>query len=423
MKIYFETYGCTLNQADTEIMKSVTRHEVVDSENDADIIVINSCGVKGPTESKIVSRLEELKRAGKNVVIAGCLTANRKIIDRFGYSAITTSAINRIDEAIEGAIRGEKRYINSLDRRGNIPKRFTPPIAKIPIQQGCLSACHFCFTKLARRYQSLGIGEIIRWINAALYDGCIELEFTGTDLGSYGKDIGVNLVELLRAVLNTDRDFRIRLGMSSPHYFRNMLSDLIQLYQDGRLYRFAHLSVQSGSERVVREMNRSHTVEDWIVVKDAFRSMFGDEFTMATDIIVGYPTETEEDFELTLKFIEQHRPDIVNLSKFTPRPGTVAATMRQLPSEIIKNRSVIANNLIKEIASENNQKHIGKEYRVLVTEKMKGRTDFYRQVVLDQDIELGSYVDVYIESANHTSLFGRVLSKPIRSSSSRSNLS
>lgn len=422
MKVYFETYGCTLNQSDTEVMKSITKYQVIDNEGEADVIVINTCGVKGSTEAKILSRLEELRAQGRKVVLAGCLTSNQKILKRYGSVAISPSSINLIDEAIDASIAGESKYINTLSRRGNIPKRFNPPIARIPIQQGCLSSCHFCFTKLARKYQSLGIGEVLRWIGAALYDGCKELELTGTDLGSYGKDLRSNLVELLNAVLHIPGDFRIRLGMSSPHYFRNMIDEVLEVYQDRRIYRFAHLAVQSGSERVVREMNRSHTVEDWIYVKDRFREKFRDEFTMATDIIVGYPTETEDDFEQTLKLIETHRPDVVNLSKFTPRPGTYAAKLRQLPPEVIKRRSIIANSVIKRVAAENNEKHIGKEYTVLVTEKMKGRTDFYRQVVLDRDIDLGKYVNVYIESANHTSLFARVLSDPVDSSPSLNNL-
>lgn len=409
MKVYFETYGCTLNQADTDVMKGITKHEVVDNENDADVIIINSCGVKGPTEAKILHRLETLKAQGRRVVLAGCLTANRRLVDKLGFPSITPSAINKIDQVIEASLNERKVFINSLDRRGNIPKTFTPPIARIPIQQGCLSACHFCFTKLARRYLSLGVGEVIRWINAALYDSCKELELTGTDLGSYGRDIGIDLAELLTSVLSLPQDFRIRLGMSSPHYFKNMLDRLLKIYEDKRIYKFFHLSVQSGSERLVKDMNRSHTVKDWIDVKHAFRQKFGNQFTVATDIIVGYPTETEEDFEQTLRFIEEHRPDIVNLSKFTPRPGTVAAELRQLPSEVIKRRSIIANELIKRIAAENNEKHIGKEYRVLVTEQGKARTDFYRQVVLDKNIKLGEFIDVYIETSNHSSLFGRVL--------------
>ncbi|MCS7122509.1 MAG: tRNA (N(6)-L-threonylcarbamoyladenosine(37)-C(2))-methylthiotransferase [Candidatus Micrarchaeota archaeon] len=421
MRVYFETYGCTLNQSDTEVMKSITKHQVVDNENEADVIVINTCGVKGSTEAKILSRLDELKAQGRKVILAGCLTSNPKILRRYQVS-ISPSSINLIDEAIDACLKGESKFINKLSRRGNIPRKFNPPIAKIPIQQGCLSYCHFCFTKLARKYQSLSIGEVLRWIGAAIYDGCKELELTGTDLGSYGRDVGSNLVELLNTILNISADFRIRLGMSSPHYFRNMIDGLLEMYQDRRIYKFAHLSVQSGSERVVREMNRSHTVEDWIYVKDRFREKFGDEFTIATDIIVGYPTETEDDFEQTLKLIETHRPDIVNLSKFTPRPGTYAANLRQLPSEVVKRRSVTANSVIKRVAAENNQKHIGKEYVVLVTERMKGRTDFYRQVVLDRDVELGRYVKVYIDSANHTSLFARVLPDPVDSPPPFNNL-
>jgi len=406
VKVYFKTYGCTLNQADTEIMESLV--ETVKDENQADVIVVNTCGVKGPTESKIINYLDNLKASGKKFVIAGCLTANENLVKKYGVPIVKTSSINKIKQAVMDALNGKQTIYKDLDNRGNIP-RFKPPIAKIPIQQGCLSACHFCFTKLARKYQSLSIGEVERWVNAALYDGCIELEFTGTDLGSYGKDIRSNLAELLNVIIKKEYVFKIRLGMSSPHYFKNMIEDLLTIYESDKLYKFAHLSVQSGSEKLVKEMNRSHTVEDWIYVNNRFREKFGREFSIVTDIIVGYPTETEYDFEQTLSFLEKYKPDVVNLSKFTPRPYTYAAKLRQLPSEVIKNRSLIASKIIKEIAYKNNQFFVGKTYRVLVTEKMKGRNDAYKQVILDKDVKIGSFVDVEIYEANHTSLFGKVI--------------
>jgi len=384
------------------------QHELASNEEEADVVVVNTCAVKGPTEDKIVHYLNELKKKGKKFVIAGCLTANKPLVSRYGVPVISTTAISHINEAVKDALEGKQSFYYQLEKKENLPLSFTPPIGKIPIQEGCFSSCHFCFTKLARRYQSRTPGQIIRWIKQALMEGCKEIDLTGTDIGTYGKDVGSNLVELLELITQIEGDFRVRIGMGSPHYYKQMLEGLLRVYDSPKIYKFFHLSIQSGSEKVVREMNRSHTVQDWIDVLKAFREKYGKRFTAATDIIVGYPTETEEDFEQTLRFLERWRPDVVNLSKFTPRPFTEAAKLRQLPSEVIKKRSFIVHELLKEINYKNNELHLGESYRVLVTEPKKARTDFYRQVVLDKDVPLGSFVEVEIYDVSHTSLFGKV---------------
>ncbi len=408
-KVYFKTYGCTLNQADTEAMQSIVNAQVVNEESEADVIVVNTCAVKGPTEAKIVHYLNTLKQQGKKFIIAGCLTANKGLVSQYNVPVISTTAISHINDALKDVLEGKQSFYYQLEKKENLPKTFSPPIGKIPIQEGCFSSCHFCFTKLARKYQSRSPGSIVRWIKQALMEGCREIDLTGTDLGTYGRDVGSNLVELLKLIVQIEGDFRVRLGMGSPQYYKQMLPDLLDIYDNKKIFKFFHLSIQSGSEKVVREMNRGHTVQDWIDVLKAFRGKYGIEFTAATDIIVGYPTETEEDFELTLRFLEKYRPDVVNLSKFTPRPFTEAAKLRQLPSEVIKKRSILAHEVIKKVNLENNLKHVGKTYQVLVTEEKKGRTNFYRQVVLDKEIELGGFVDVEIYDASPTSLFGKVI--------------
>jgi len=232
------------------------------------------------------------------------------------------------------------------------------------------------------------------------------------DSGAYGLDIGSNLPTLLRELLSVEGDFKIRLGMINPQHLARFGDRLIELMKSEKFYRFIHIPVQTGSEKVCREMNRPHSVKDFKKWVGKFRKAFP-SITIATDIIVGYPTETEKDFEETLALIKSVKPDVVNLSKFTSRAGTKAALLKQLPTEVIKKRSEIAARLIKKIAVEKNKKYIGRTLDVLVLEKgknktTKGRTENYKQVVIKGKTKLGARVMVKIKSANHGSLFGEV---------------
>ncbi len=402
-KVYFRTYGCTLNQADTEIMEALAMkegHEIVD-ESKADVIVVNTCTVKASTENKIMHYLRKLKSQNKRFVIAGCMSVNKSLVD-FKVPIVSAGSIMHINKAIEDALSNKQSFYLSHSRKDNLPKVFTPPIARIPIEDGCLNACYFCQTKLARPgLRSQSHETIKHWIKQGLSLGCKEFDLTGMDTGAYGFDIKSNIVKLLKDVLSMEGDFMIRLGMINPQHVKRMLYELIDVFRDKRMFKFLHVPVQSGSNKVLREMNRGHTVEDFEEAAKAFRKAFN--ATIATDIIVGYPTETDEDFEETLELIKRVKPDIVNLSKFTPRKGTKAALMKQLPTQIIKARSVKAAKVIDEVIRQRNKEFEGKIFDVLITEKGKGRTKTYKQVVVDGKI--GSWVKVKIIGSSKTSLF------------------
>ncbi len=404
-KIHFKTYGCTLNQADTEIMEALAvkeGHEIV-GESKADVIVVNTCTVKASTENKIMHYLKKLKASNKKFVIAGCMSINKSLAD-FKVPVVSAGSIMHINKAINDALANKQSFYLSHSRKDNLPKVFTPPIARIPIEDGCLNACYFCQTKLARPgLRSQSHETIKQWIKKGLSLGCKEFDLTGMDTGAYGFDIKSNTVKLLKDVLTIEGDFMIRLGMINPHHARRMLYELIDVFKDKRMFKFIHVPVQSGSNKVLKEMNRGHSVEDFEEVVKAFRKAFN--ATVATDIIVGYPTENEKDFEETLELIKRVKPDVVNLSKFTPRKGTKAALMKQLPTQTIKQRSVKASMVIDEVIRQRNREFEGRVFDVLITEKDKGRTKAYKQVVVDG--EIGTWVKVKITSSSKTSLFGQ----------------
>ena len=424
-KVFIETYGCTLNQADSDIMHALLAagagHLIVDSIDAADVIVLNTCTVKGATENRIFARIRELGAGRGKLVIAGCLTANIPKIRKYCPTApiVTPSSLAHISEAVADAIAGRATQYSSAVSKEGLPRLLTAPICRIPINDGCVSKCHFCQTRLARPYlRSYTPKMVVRWINEAVRGKAREIQLTSQDSGAYGLDIKTGLLHLLDAIANDDSsgraegEFLVRLGMINPEHAKRMLPGIIRALSGPRFYKFLHVPVQTGSEKVCREMNRDHTVKDFYDIVAAVRGAMP-EASIATDVIVGYPTETEDDFLETLELVRKTRPEIVNVSKFSPRPGTAAMAMKQLPNDEIKRRSEIASALTKQITKERRMQFIGRRMRVLVTEKekdFKGRAINYHQVVVKGfKGSLGDFADVEIFDANLGSLFGEAV--------------
>ena len=377
--------------------------EIAESESKADIIIVNTCTVKGATENKIIERLKTLN--GK-VIVAGCLVINKERVRSAVPNAplVWPSAVSRIGEAVDAAVEGLPIELKELKRSETKSRLYTAPILRVPISEGCTGNCHFCQTKLARPVLvSYSEKTIAEWVSNGIQKGAKEIQLTSMDTGAYGIDHGTNLVELLKCINGIDGDFLVRIGMINPEHAFAMKDELIEIMKNGKFFRFLHVPVQSGSEKVCKEMGRKHTVKDFEETVSAFRKEMPD-MTISTDIIVGYPTETEDNFQETIELLEKIKPDVVNLSKFTPRAGTRAAEMKQLPSETIKERSRKTSEIVKKICSENNKNYIGKELDVLATEKGKGRTKNYKQVAFENS-EPGNWIKVKIKDANHGSLF------------------
>lgn len=415
-KVYIETYGCTLNQADGDIIRALLKHEIVGNEQESDVVVLNTCTVKGPTENRMFERIKSLK--DRKLVVAGCLAANESRIRKIAPLApiLWPSSLGRVNDAVDSAMKGVPATYKDGSKEG-LPKVFTPPIARIPINDGCTSSCHFCQTKFARpALQSYSPKTIVKWINESVRLGAREIQLTSMDLGAYGLDIGTDLAEMLEMIAHdnssgrVETGFLVRLGMINPNHAKRMLPEIISALDNPRFYKFLHLPVQTGSEKVCREMNRDHTVKDFVDIVAAARKKIP-EITIATDIIVGYPTETKEDFNQTKELLRKIKPDVVNLSKFSARPGTKAKKLRQLDTKEIKARSREANGLVKEICLERRRSLIGRSYDVLITERQRdftGRNTNYTQVVVkDFKGQLGDFVNVKITDANHGCVFGK----------------
>ncbi|MGC8610842.1 MAG: tRNA (N(6)-L-threonylcarbamoyladenosine(37)-C(2))-methylthiotransferase [Thermoplasmata archaeon] len=402
MKIYFEKYGCSLNQAETvEILENYLDrgYTLTEYPEDADRILIGTCVVIQHTENHMVKRVEELSRYNKPVIVYGCLPTVRE--DR----------IKNIKNVYPLKI-GEKNTIdfelNPNHNIYNIESTYT-----IPIAQGCNGYCTYCISRLSRGYiKSKEIDYILERVKIAISRGFKEIRISALDAAAYGIDINSNLAILLNKINEIDGDFMIRVGMMEPSNLLRIKDELLKSFLiNKKTFKFFHIPIQSGSERVLKLMNRKYSIQDIKNLIDEIRSKF-ENYTFSTDIITGFPGEDDESFEETVRLVEYVKPDILNITRYSPRPNTPAYRLKMPRSIDSKNRSSYLTDLHRDISLKRNEILVGKEFQVLVTEKGKegylARTTFYRPVILN-DAKIGAWYNVYIKDTTPYYLIGQII--------------
>ena len=420
-KIWVEAYGCSASFADSEMISGLIvngGHTLVQDKSESDLNLIVTCSVKDVTATRMINRIKESQ--SKPLVVAGCLPkAERHTVEKFARNAsmMGPNSIGKTLQVIETTLNGSK--IIALDdtdlSKVGIPKvRLNPVVGIVEISNGCMSECTFCQTKLAKGdLNSYRIGDIVRQVKRELTDGCKEIWLSSTDNGCYGLDIGEDLPSLIEQVSQIPEDFRIRVGMMNPMFMPRIRDGLLKSFESNKVFRFLHVPVQSGSNDVLNNMKRGHTVETFKNVVRKFRTKF-ESFTISTDIIIGYPTETKENYEETIELLKETRPDIVNLSRYSKRPGTVAAEMPQIDVTEVKRRSKQVTELINNISLENNKKWIGWKGDVLFDENLngqiKGRNFAYKPIFVNQMSEIGQICTVRVVNATNHSLIGEIVS-------------
>jgi len=421
-KIYIKTYGCSNNQAESEIMAGILSkagYAIADSSDNSIIVIVNTCTVKSRTEDKIIEEIKRLKK--RKLIIAGCIVdAYPNIIRKIAPDAsiIGTHCITRIDEAVRRMLNNER--VEFIDRMHSdkllLPKKRTSSIIDIiPIESGCISSCAFCATRLAKgSLKSYSIERILNEISRSRSNGYKEFWLTGQDCSCYGIDIGANLPELINSITsNIPGRYFLRIGMQNPLYTKRNVQKLIQAYRHDNVFKFLHLPVQSGSDYILKRMSRGHNVEDYHSIVNEFKKAFP-KMTLITDIITGFPGETEDDFEKSINLIKETRPDFVNISKFGSRPGTKASRMKQLTSNTIKERSMRLSEITKEIALEKNREWIGWRGNAIVDEYKKDKKNWlarntsYKPIIINDNVSLGQIIDVEIINSDR-SLIGAVI--------------
>jgi MiaB-like tRNA modifying enzyme len=396
----------------------------VNSVTSADVIIYNTCAVKGPTENRIIEILKRVP-ANKKVIIAGCLPLINfeRLCKEVRFDGIVGPAAgDRIVEVVKRVFNGERVValegaVNAKPSL-NLPRlRLNPVISIIPINYGCLGACAYCCVVFARGHlRSYGIQEIVERVKKDLAMGVQEFWITSQDTACYGRDRGMNLAELLNALCDVEGSFRVRVGMMTPNMVLDILGDLIQAFKNEKIFKFIHLPVQSGDDQILERMRRFYSVEGFKRIVNAFRASFP-EMTLATDVICGFPGEGEEAFEKTLQLIGEVKPDIVNVSKFFARPRTAAAEMQEdfVPFQEIKRRSSFVAKLAREVAFEGNQRWVGWTGEIFVDEVGKisgswvGRNFAYKPITIRDAADLlGKTLRVKVVGGFPTYLEGNV---------------
>jgi MiaB-like tRNA modifying enzyme len=411
-RYHIETYGCTANRGESrEIERSLrdAGHRRADGLDDADVAILNTCTVVEKTEQNMLRRASELADATADLVVTGCMALAQG--DAFRDAGVD-ARIRHWDDVPEAVLNGE-----CPTPTGDTEPVLDGVVGILPIARGCMSDCSYCITKRATgRIDSPPVERNVEKARALVHAGASEIRVTGQDTGVYGWDDGERkLHELLDRICDIDGEFRVRVGMANPkgvHGIREELADVFATNE--KLYDFIHIPVQSGSNDVLGDMRRQHQVSEFREVVETFDDRL-DYWTLATDFIVGFPTETDADHRQSVALLRETQPEKINVTRFSKRPGTDAANLKGLNGTVKKERSKELTDVKLELMDDAYESMIGDRRTVLAVEdgtgdSVKCRDSAYRQVIVQQasehGVEPGDFVDVEITDHQTVYAFG-----------------
>lgn len=401
--VYLETYGCTLNQSESEeMMNQLEGHGVAESAHDAQVIVLNTCMVIEKTEKKILKRISALyKQLGdRKLIISGCMVGPLGDWLLAFYPELQVVPNDLVVSYIDA----------HFAREPAVASRFNLT-AKVKVAQGCRGSCSYCIVKLIKGpLASRSIEAVTRDVERLIQCGAKQVFLTAQDVGASGLDSGYRLPELIEAICELEHEFKLRIGMMNVSSINDIVEDLVRVFEHPKVYKFLHLPVQSGSDTVLRRMERGYTVYDFKRIVARFRRACRD-ITLSTDFIVGFPTETDEDFRATMQLLREVRPVKVNITRFSQRKGTPAFVLKPVTGRIVKERSRKLTVEHHRIAYRLNRKSFGKTYGALAVERGKNEStilysDSYRPIVVSHELTLGVRYMVLVTGATPTYLVG-----------------
>ncbi len=424
-RVYIETYGCALNRGDTGLIMDVLRsrgHTIVERIEEAEVFIINTCTVRSETESRMIDRIRTLREIAAasrgKLIVAGCMAkAQPYLVAKVAPEASLVSPQNasRIHLAVESPSR-ILLLVGERDRDA-VAKCLMDRVGLIAVQEGCLGNCSFCIVKNARRrVVSYPLEAIVKAVKDLVSLGAVEIELAGQDTGVYGLDIygRQELPLLVKSVAETSGDFMVRVGMLNPNTLTSIVDELADALRHRKVYKFLHIPIQSGSDRVLRAMNRDYTVDEYKSLIKELRSKVPG-IAIATDIIVGHPGESDEDFEETLRVVEELDFDRVHIAQYAFRTNTASAALRHVDSKLRKERLRKLNEAVGKVCCRKHEAMVGSIVRAFVTEKnadsYTARTINYTPVVFKSGSDLrGKWVKILVKSATFFDLRGEVAS-------------
>jgi threonylcarbamoyladenosine tRNA methylthiotransferase MtaB len=368
MKIFLDTIGCRLNQSEIENMARQFRmagHEIVAAAETADLAVVNTCAVTTQAASDSRSKIRNIARAGVDEIVAtGCWTTLQPKEAALLPNVLRVVPNDQKDFLVADTLNIERSAFDLEPiERSPIPGLHRRTRAFIKVQDGCDNKCTFCITTVARgEGRSRPLANVIADINSALAGNSKEIVLTGVHLGSWGQEMGYHLRDLVNAILRDTDVRRLRLSSLEPW---DLNADFFSLWKDKRLMPHLHLPLQSGSESTLRRMARKTTPASFRELVNAARAVMP-EVAITTDIIAGFPGETEEEFAETLDFVKEIKFTGGHVFSYSARPGTGAARMNgQVKPELRKKRNHILQEAIEESAKAYREKFIGRKMPVL----------------------------------------------------------
>jgi len=433
---YIKTYGCQMNVYDSSRMMDILSHfgyTKTDTYQNADIVILNTCHIREKAAEKVYSDLgrikkEKLKKSDMIIIVAGCVAQaeGEKMLKRTPYIDMVLGSQNyhRLPEFITQIIRKQGKIVEldfvAEEKFDNLPAPKTvASTAFVAIQEGCDNFCTFCVVPYTRgREYSRSVNEIIDEIKSLAEQGVIEVDLLGQNVNSYrGKNSDgslASLADLINKVAEIDAIKRIRFTTSNP---QSMSNELISLYKnEPKLMPFVYLPIQAGSDNILKKMNRKHTASQYLEIIDKLKEARPD-IAISSDFIVGFPEETDEDFNQTLEIVKKVKYAQAYSFKYSKRDGTPASIMKNQVDETVKvERLEILQNLINQQQIEFNQNTVGKVFAVLVKRKGKhngqvvGRSPYMQGVhMIGGDEYMNKLVNVEIKEAFGNSLRGEIV--------------
>ncbi|NPA51448.1 MAG: tRNA (N6-isopentenyl adenosine(37)-C2)-methylthiotransferase MiaB [Aquificae bacterium] len=434
MKYYIRTFGCQMNIYDSQKMAGILKnlgYEPAEDWKDADVILVNTCSVREKPDQKVLSALGEFKKVKKDnpnaiIGVCGCLAqrAGYEILQKAPFIDMVfgTTNIHHLPKLLEEAKSGNKavEIIEEIDQ-GEVELDKYPTVreneytAYVTIIRGCDKACTYCIVPYTRgKERSRRIGEILQEVQFLVEDGVKEIHLIGQNVTAYGKDLGdVKFWELLYAVANVKGVERIRFTTGHP---RDLDESIIKAMADiPQVCEALHLPIQAGSDKILSAMDRGYTQKEYLKKIELLKKYIPN-IALSTDIIVGFPGETYQDYLQTVKVIKEVEYDQVFAFKYSPRPGTPAADLDITENpEIVSKRLSELINIQKDISLKKNLQYEGKIVEVLVEEdkgngELVGRTRTNKLVhLIGRNNLLGRLIDVKISQANRFSLVGEII--------------
>eukprot|EP00936_MAST-01D_sp_MAST-1D-sp1_P001098 g1098.t1 len=353
--LWTKTFGCAHNVSDGEYMVGQLLsygYSFTERREDADLWLLNSCTVKDPSQLAFMHLVQSAEEQGKAVVVCGCVPQGERTLKGLEHvSMVGVQQIDRVVDVVEETLKGN---IVRMLARGQLPALDLPKIRKnalieiVPLSTGCLGACTYCKTKHARgELGSYSPKALQNRVASVIAEGITEVWLSSEDTGAYGRDIGTHIGQLLKLLLDTPAshaptghagDVMLRLGMTNPPFILEHLPAVARALNHDNAFSFLHVPVQSGSDTVLKRMNREYTVADFERVCD-FLLVHVPGLTISTDIICGFPGETDADWKDTMRLVRKYRFHILNISQFYARAGTAAARMKRVDTKVVKARS------------------------------------------------------------------------------------